>query len=95
MCCLWNQARNMIDTDKDINDGLVELFKGIDFAASSEYNLNNLKKKIAKDCLTFYDRAAKSGAEDVMPRARIDLLPKNALDQLSKMVKISQATSEG
>ena len=94
ICCLWNQARNMIDADKDINEGLLELFSEIDFAASSEYNLVNLKRKIAKDCLTFFDRATTSGAEDIMPRARIDLQPRNALDQLSKMVKLSQATSE-
>ena len=34
-----------------------------------------------------------SGADDVMPRARIELSPKNALDQLSKLVKISQTTA--
>ena len=94
ICCLWNQARSMIDGNKDINDGLVDLFGGIEFAASSEYNVQNLKqKKLAKDCLIFYDRAVTSGAEDIMPRARIDLVPKNALDQLSKMVKISQVTA--
>ena len=89
ICCLWNQARQMIDATQDVNQGWVELFGGIEFAASSEYKMENLKKKIARDCLIFYDRAVTSGAEDVMPRARIDLAPGNALDQLSKLVKIS------
>jgi len=92
ICCLWDQGRRMIGSDVDVNDGLVDLFSTIDFAASSEYKMENLKKKIAKDCLTFYDRAVVSGVDDLMPRARIDLSPKNALDQLSKMVKISQVT---
>lgn len=93
ICCLWNQAKRLIDANKDVNDGLVELFGEIEFATSSEYKMENLKKKIAKDCLVFYDRAVASGAEDVMPRVRIDLPPKNVLDWLSKLVKISQATS--
>ena len=93
ICCLWDQGRQMIDGQKDVNDGLVELFSTIEFAASSEYKMENLKKKIAKDCLTFYDRAVAAGIDDLMPRVRIELSPKNALDQLSKMVKISQVAA--
>jgi hypothetical protein len=34
----------MMDQKKEVNDALVEFFGGIDFAASSEYNMTSLKK---------------------------------------------------
>ena len=91
ICCIFNQARNMSDQEKDVNDALVDFFEDIEFAASSEYKMENLKKKLAKDCLIFFDRIDVAGAGHVMPRCRTDLSPRNTLDQLSKMVKISQA----
>ena len=48
ICCLFNQARKMMDHQKDVNDALVDFFGGIDFAASSEYNMTNLKNKLAR-----------------------------------------------
>ena len=44
ICCLFNHARKMMDQTKDVNDALVDFFRGIQFAASSEYNLAALKK---------------------------------------------------
>ena len=48
---------------------------------------------MGKECLTFYDRVVTAGLADMMPRCRVDLGPKNALDTLSKMIKISQAAA--
>jgi hypothetical protein len=45
ICCLFNHARKMMDQTKDVNDALVDFFRGIQFAASSEYNLAALNKK--------------------------------------------------
>ena len=44
VCCFLSQARKMMDQKKDVNDALVEFFGGIEFAASSEYNMTSLKK---------------------------------------------------
>ena len=48
ICCLWNQAKTLITGDRDVEDVLAEFFAEIDFAASSEYKVDNLKKQIAK-----------------------------------------------
>ena len=95
MCCLFNQARKMVDQTKDVNDALVDFFGSIEFAATSEYRTENLKKKLGRDCLIFFDRAMTAGLAGLMPRCRIDLGPRNALDMLSKMIKISQCTAAG
>ena len=29
ICCLWNQARNMVDTGQDFNGGLIEFVRGL------------------------------------------------------------------
>jgi len=48
VCCCLSQARKMMDQKKEVNDALVEFFGGIEFAASSEYNMTSLKKKLAR-----------------------------------------------
>ena len=83
----------MVERGRDVNDALVDFFEPIEFAASSEYRIENLKNKLGKECLMFYDRVISSGVAAVMPRCRIDSRPKNALGQLSKMIKISQVAA--
>jgi len=43
----------------------------------------------------FYDRVVVAGLTHLMPRCRVELGPKNALDSLSKLIKISQTTASG
>ena len=92
MCCYFHQARKMVDPTRDVNDALVDFFGNVTFASSSEYKKENLKQ-LGRDCLMFYDRVVAAGLADLISRCRIDLGPKNALDQLSKMIKISQAAA--
>ena len=91
ICTLFDEARRMsAASSQDVNQALCEFFQSIDFAKGSEYRMENLKNKLAKDCLIFHDRVIVSGLVDLMPRINVELAPKSALDQLSKMVKISQ-----
>ena len=92
MCCYFHQARKMVDPTKDVNDALVDFFGKVTFGASSECKKDNLNK-LGRECLMFYDRVVTAGVTDLMPRCRIDLAPNNALDQLSKMIKISQTAA--
>jgi len=43
ICCIFNQARQMVERGRDVNDALVDFFEPIEFAASSEYRMENLK----------------------------------------------------
>jgi hypothetical protein len=46
---MFNQARKMMDGTKDVNDALADFFdEDVQFAASSEYKMENLKKKWPK-----------------------------------------------
>ena len=49
ICCMFNQARQMMDGTKDVNDALADFFdEDVQFAASSEYKMENLKNKWAR-----------------------------------------------
>ena len=43
----------------------------------------------------FYDRVVAAGLTHLMSMCRVELGPKNALDSLSKLIKISQTTASG
>ena len=51
ICCIFNQARQMVERGRDVNDALVDFFEPIEFAASSEYRMENLKNKIRQGML--------------------------------------------
>ena len=96
VCCLFHQAKELQRVHSkggavpDPVADLCDFFADFEFAKTSEYKLD---KKVGKECLTVYERVTTSGAQDILTQARVFLGPKNCLDQVSKLIAISQKVS--
>ena len=93
ICVLFHQAQvlqhgSSVQGKTDPVTDLCNFFKGYEFAASSDYT--RLDKKLAKECLTVYDRVmASPTSEEILIQARVHLGPKTT----SKLIMISQRTA--
>ena len=93
ICVLFHQAQvlqhgSSVQGKTDPVTDLCNFFKGYEFAASSDYT--RLDNKLAKECLTVYDRVmASPTSEEILIQARVHLGPKTT----SKLIMISQRTA--